>query len=56
MPFEAFRSIYDRVNLLEGYIQTIPRKVGAVGLATKIGEACRLLPGGRHYDDVMVKM
>ena len=53
MPYEALRSIYDRVNRLEAYIQAIPRKQGAVVLATKIGEACRLLPSGRHYDDVV---
>ncbi len=53
MSYEPLRSIYDRVNRLEAYIQKIPRKEGAVGLTTRIGEACRLLPGGRHYDDVV---
>ena len=53
MSVETLRSIYDRVNRLEAYIQQIPRKVDAVGLTTKIGEARRLLPGGRHYDDVV---
>ena len=41
------------MNRLEVYIQKIPQKAGAVGLVTRIGEACRLLPGGRHYDDVV---
>ncbi len=53
MSVESLRSIYDRVNGLQVYIEKIPRKVGAVGLKTKIDEACRMLPSGRHYDDVV---
>ena len=56
MSDESLRSIFARVNALEVYIGKIPKNAGGVGvegLKTKIGEACRMLPSGRHYDDVV---
>ncbi len=56
MSVESLRSVVGRAQRLKVYIDRMPKNVGGVdvaGLETKMVEAFRMLPSGRHYRDVV---
>ncbi len=56
MSVEELRSIYERLERLQLYIEKIPKKVGAIGLKTKIDEVRAVFPQGQHYDQIVADL
>ncbi len=55
MSVEELRSIHERLERLQLYIERIPKKVGAIGLKTKIDGVCAAFVG-EHYDQIVADM
>ena len=53
MSCTPLRSIQERLDRLQTFIDDIAQKAGAVGVKTGIREACNMFPIGRHYDVIV---
>ena len=53
MSYTPLRSIQERLDRLQIYIDKIPQKLSGPGVTTKIQEVCKMFPNGRHYDTIV---